>query len=132
MRKVLVFGVFDGLHSGHIRFLKQAKKIKDSRLIVAIAPDNVVKKLKNRKPNANEKERLELVKSLRVVDQAVVGDRELSSYNIVKKINPDVVCLGYDQYKLAKDIKKQLPKIKIMFAKAYEGKKLHSSKIRLA
>lgn len=128
MTTVLVFGVFDGLHSGHIHFLKQARKF-GNKLIVAIARDEVVKKLKHKTPQADEKERLELVKSLRLVDRAVAGDKKISSYKIVNKIKPDIICLGYDQKTLAADIKNHLPNITIVVTRAYRPKKMHTTKL---
>ncbi len=128
MKKILVFGVFDGLHSGHIYFLKQARKLGD-KLIVAIAPDKIVKKLKHKIPHTNQKERLELVQSLKIVNQAMIGDRRISSYEVVKRLNPDIICLGYDQQALAQDIKKHLPNMKVMIARAYKSRRMHTSKL---
>lgn len=127
-KKILVFGTFDGIHLGHLSFLKQARRL-GNQLVVAIARDKTVWKLKKKKPVANEQKRLELAQSLKIVDQAMIGDREISSYKIVKKLKPDMICLGYDQKKLAADIKKRLPDVKIVVAKAYKSKKMHTSKL---
>ena len=45
MKKVMVFGTFDGLHEGHLDFFRQAREYGDY-LIVAVARDVNVKKIK--------------------------------------------------------------------------------------
>ena len=74
---VLASGVFDLLHLGHVRFLEEAKRQggKDAELLVVIARDNTVEKMKGRKPVMSEDQRRALVESLKVVDEAVLGLR---------------------------------------------------------
>ena len=128
MRKVLVFGTFDCLHLGHLNFLKQAKKHGDY-LIVVIARDVTVKKIKNRSPFRNEKERLKEVRNYKLVDKVALGYKN-NPYKIIKEMNPDVICLGYDQKAFTKDLPKELRKkglkIKIYRLKPYKPKKFHS------
>ena len=62
--KIMVFGTFDGLHKGHLDFFRQAKNfIKNSYLIVSIARDKNVKKIKGDMPLLREKERAKLAKN---------------------------------------------------------------------
>lgn len=127
---VMVFGVFDRLHPGHRAFLRQAKKY-GKKLIVAVARDSVVRKLKNKKPQQTERQRTMALRKIQGISKAVLGDRKQSSYSVVKKHKPGVVCLGYDQNLLAKDLRKRiemgnLPHIKIMKLRAYYSKKRHS------
>ncbi len=69
---VLVGGVFDILHYGHIHFLKRAKKLGDY-LIVALESDKNVKRLKgNNRPFHNQKQRKEILEGLSFVDQVIV------------------------------------------------------------
>ena len=72
MKTVMAFGTFDVLHPGHIAYLEQAKRMGD-RLVVVVARDSSVAIIKGRRPIFGEKERLEIVSSLRVVDKAVLG-----------------------------------------------------------
>ncbi|MEK9152147.1 MAG: adenylyltransferase/cytidyltransferase family protein [Patescibacteria group bacterium] len=95
MKTVLVFGVFDLLHPGHLAFLRAAKK-KGDRLIVAVTPDARVRKEKGAAPFFNERERAAMVSAVRWVDRAVVGDRG-KQWTLVRRLRPDVICLGYDQ-----------------------------------
>ena len=52
-KKVMAFGVFDRLHPGHIAFLKQAAGM-GGELIVVLARDASVLKLKNKIPHHSE------------------------------------------------------------------------------
>ncbi len=107
MVKVMATGTFDLLHMGHIYFLKEAKKLGDE-LIVVVATDSTVRKLKHEPVNP-EKTRLNLIKELKIVDEAYLG-LEDDMYKIVEKINPDIVALGYDQIHDETKIKEELKK----------------------
>ena len=92
-KKVMCFGTFDLLHLGHINLLKQAKK-HGNHLIVIVARDvNVVGK---HKIVHAEDDRLELIKTLNLVDEAFLGDKK-DKLKPILKIKPDIICLGYDQ-----------------------------------
>ena len=96
IKVVLVGGVFDLLHVGHIHTLKSAKLLGDV-LIIVVATDSTVSSLKkNRKIYHDEKSRLELVSSIKFVDKAVIG-RKKSIYDTVEFVRPDIIALGYDQ-----------------------------------
>lgn len=96
IKVVLVGGVFDLLHVGHIHTLKSAKLLGDV-LIIVVATDSRVSNLKkNRKIYHDEKSRLELVSSIKFVDKAVIG-RKKSIYDTVEFVRPDIIALGYDQ-----------------------------------
>jgi FAD synthetase len=107
---VIASGVFDLLHLGHVRFLEAAKKAggANSKLIVIIAKDSTAEKLKGKKPIMSEGERQALVESLKVVDEAVVGYEGLEIGEVVKKIKPDVIALGYDQLDMEQEVKEYL------------------------
>lgn len=127
----MVFGVFDRLHPGHRAFLRQTKKW-GSKLIVVVARDRAVFKLKNKWPQENEKTRLKNAAQLKIVSRAVLGDTKQGSYNVVKKYKPDIICFGYDQQQLMRDIKQkiksgEIARIKLIKLKSYQPKKFHSS-----
>src|SRR6185436_5199421 len=96
MIKVLVFGTFDGLHEGHKDFFRQAKEFGDY-LVVVVGRDSTVNRVKKQMPKQNENERLDAVQKAENVDFARLGNENVSPYIVVKEINPDVICLGYDQ-----------------------------------
>jgi len=125
MKKILVFGSFDGLHKGHLNLFKQARKHGD-KLIAVIARDSTIKKIKGRAPRYPEKTRLKKVAEH--VDKAVLGNKR-NKYAVIKRINPDIICLGYDQNSFTRDLKKHFKK-KIIRLKPYKPHIYKSSKIK--
>jgi FAD synthetase len=95
-KKVMVFGTFDVFHAGHEYFLKSAKKL-GNYLIVVIAKDSTVKKIKGEFPKDNEKTRIQKVKNSKIADKVILGDEE-DKYKAIKKYKPNVIALGYDQF----------------------------------
>lgn len=91
----MVFGTFDVLHPGHIDFFAQAKELGD-RLLVVVARDSNVSKIKGRSPRHSEDERLRNVQEITLVDKAVLGN-ETDPYTVIEKYHPDILALGYDQ-----------------------------------
>jgi len=109
---VLASGVFDLLHLGHVRFLEEAKRAggEKAKLIVVIARDSTVEKTKSRKPIMSEDQRRALVESLKVVDEAVLGYEDLDIGEVIGKIKPDIIALGYDQAEMEKEVKDYVAK----------------------
>jgi len=105
MKKVVVFGIFDGVHDGHRSLFSQAKKHGD-HLTVLVGRDKACMELKNKKTKNCEKKRRLLVAKDPLVDRAFLGDVERSTYRKLQEINPDVICLGYDQEDLQRDLEK--------------------------
>ncbi len=128
-KKVLVFGTFDGLHKGHLYLFKQAKKHGDY-LVVVVARDLTVKKVKGHLPKFEEQERVKTVYKCKLVDDAQLGNLK-NYYKKIKEIKPQVICLGYDQVafveNLEKEIEKYKMKIEIIRLKSYLPKKYKSS-----
>jgi FAD synthetase len=103
IKVVLVGGVFDLIHPGHIHTLKAAKSHGDV-LIVVIAKIATAMKIRGeRKIFHDETLRQELVSSLHFVDLAIIG-REGTLYDTVEYVKPDIIALGYDQAHTEKDI----------------------------
>ena len=100
-------GTFDILHMGHIYFSKEAKKLGDN-LIVIVACDSTVRKMKH-EPITSEKMRLQIIKELKIVDEAYLGRRD-DIYKVVEEIKPDIIALGYDQIHDEKIILENLKK----------------------
>lgn len=134
---VIASGVFDLLHLGHVRFLEEAKKAggKNAKLIVVIARDGTVEKTKGKKPIMSEDQRRTLVESLKVVDEAVLGYESLDIGEVIEKIKPDVIALGYDQSEMETEVKsyvdaKKLPVRIVRIGKFGENALDSSSKIK--
>ena len=104
---VMATGTFDLLHMGHIYYLKEAKKLGDS-LVVVVARDSTVRKLKH-EPVTPEEMRLSIISELKIVDEALLGHED-DMYTVVEEIKPDVIALGFDQIHDENKIKKELKK----------------------
>lgn len=95
-KKVMAFGTFDFFHAGHEDYLRQARTLGDE-LIVVVARDETVKKVKNAAPVNNERKRLRDVAACPHVSKAVLGNLD-DKYRVIKRYAPNVLALGYDQY----------------------------------
>lgn len=93
MTRVLATGTFDLLHPGHVYFLTQAKALGDELFVIVARDSNIIHKPK---PIIPEEQRLEMVNSLSMVDQAFLGS-EKDMFEPLKQIMPDIIALGYDQ-----------------------------------
>ena len=111
-KRVVVFGIFDGVHEGHRSLFAQAKQRGDE-LIAIIGRDSASLKWKGKQPKHPEEVRQELVSKEEHIDRAVLGDEEQSSYGVLQELNPDSICLGYDQEVLKKDLQSWMEKKKI-------------------
>ncbi len=92
---VLTNGVFDLLHPGHVRYLRDARALGDA-LIVAVNSDRSVRANKGpSRPINAEDERAELLLALECVDAAVIFDED-TPHEIVTRIQPDILVKGAD------------------------------------
>ncbi|MBI5621970.1 FAD synthase [Candidatus Falkowbacteria bacterium] len=129
MKKVMVAGTFDLLHPGHVHFFKQAKKYGDW-LVVVVARDRNVKKIKGHLPKHKERVRLQHVAAVATVNQVLLGGQG-SIFAIIKKVRPQVICLGYDQRitvsQLQQELKRLAMKVKVVRLRPYKAKQYKSS-----
>ena len=94
MKKVLTFGVFDYFHLGHLRLFENAKKLGDY-LIVAVQDGEFILKYKpTAKIYYTTDQRIELINSLKVVDQVITYENVDET---IKKVDFDVFAIGGDQ-----------------------------------
>jgi FAD synthetase len=91
--RVLATGTFDLLHPGHILYLTEARKMGDE-LYVIVARGSMVRH--KPKPIIPDLQRVEMVASLKVVDNAVLGS-DSDIFEPIMQIRPDIIALGYDQ-----------------------------------
>ncbi len=87
-------GVFDLFHIGHLNILKRAKE-SCQYLIVGISTDEVVLQYKNRPPMIPFKERMEIVRSIKYVDQ-VVAQNNMDKMEAWKQLQFNVMFHGDD------------------------------------
>lgn len=97
----MVFGTFDILHTGHLKFLEEAKKLggEGAKLVVVVARDSTVRKVRGRPPIFSEEDRRRLIEGLKPVDKAILGYEGDDMLKVVEEEKPDVIVLGYDQRK---------------------------------
>ncbi len=95
--KVVVSGYFDPLHVGHIEYLELAKEL-GTKLVVIVNNDYQCE-LKKGKSFMKEEDRLKIVKSLSIVDEAFLSiDRDRTVCNSLAAINPDIFANGGDRH----------------------------------
>jgi rfaE bifunctional protein nucleotidyltransferase chain/domain len=88
-------GIFDIIHVGHIRYLKEAKTLGDI-LIVAVNSDASAKKIKGEdRPYTNEKERLEILSEFTCIDYLILFD-DTDVRRLLGELKPDVQAKGTD------------------------------------
>ena len=109
MKVVMVFGAFDGLHPGHLDFFRQAKTYGE-KLIVSVGTDKNVKKIKGKKALFSQEERLDMIANCKLVDQVVLGS-ENNFFEAIASYEPDVICLGYDQWAKEEDVLEELKNV---------------------
>ena len=106
---VFTNGCFDILHLGHVRYLREAKRLGDI-LVVGVNSDNSVTALKGPgRPYVSEIERAEILASMECVDFVIIFT-ELRPDRLIKIIRPDVHVKGGD-YKIT-----ELPERKVVEA----------------
>ncbi|MDI6728802.1 MAG: D-glycero-beta-D-manno-heptose 1-phosphate adenylyltransferase [Thermodesulfovibrionales bacterium] len=94
--KKIVFtnGCFDIIHIGHIRYLKEAKKLGDV-LVIGLNSDSSVSRIKPGRPINTENNRAEVLSSLEMVDYVTIFDED-TPYELIKHLKPDVLVKGGD------------------------------------
>lgn len=95
--KTIVFtnGCFDILHVGHKRYLEKAASLGDI-FVIGVNSDASVRRLKGpTRPVNPEQDRMEILSALSFVDYVVLFDED-TPYELIKKIQPDVLVKGGD------------------------------------
>jgi glycerol-3-phosphate cytidylyltransferase len=94
-RTVITFGTFDVFHVGHLRLLARARELGD-RLVVGVSADELSVRKKGRPPVFPERERLEIVAALKVVDDVFVEESLERKRQYVVEHEADVLAMGED------------------------------------
>jgi len=97
-RLVLATGVFDLLHSGHLKFLQAAQKHGDI-LLVGLETDKRVKKLKgSERPIWNLSKRLEMVSKVEGVDYIFALPEKFATLKdyeqFMSQVKPDILAVS--------------------------------------
>jgi FAD synthetase len=133
MTRILLFGTFDMIHMGHENLFKQARQLDhEAFVIVSIAKDDNVARLKGKVPKHSEQERLAMMKNSRLVDEVVLG--AIDDYiGHIKEVSPDIIALGYDQVAYTDGLENKLKEVgvnaKIVRLKGYKPEVFKTSKL---
>ena len=92
---IITFGTFDLLHIGHINMLKKCKTYGD-KLIVGVSSDKLNYKKKNRYPIFKEKDRIEIIKNIKGVDEVFLEESLEKKEEYIRKYNADIFIIGDD------------------------------------
>jgi cytidyltransferase-like protein len=134
MTKIMIFGTFDMIHAGHEDLFRQARSLApDPYLVVSIARDVSVLRIKGVAPRHSQEERLAAVRAHELVDEAMLGD-EIGYIGHIKAAAPDVIALGYDQEgeyvsNLSEDLRQAGLGAKVTRLAAYKPKTYKTSKL---
>jgi glycerol-3-phosphate cytidylyltransferase len=93
-RVVLTYGTFDLFHVGHLNLLKRAKSLGD-HLIVGVSTDEF-NSGKGKKTIIDFKDRLEIVRSIRYVDEAIAESSWEQKIPDIRRFNVDTFTIGDD------------------------------------
>ena len=94
-RVVFTNGVFDILHPGHVRYLREARALGDA-LIVGLNADASVRRNKGpERPINSEQDRAEILAALECVDGVVIFNEDTPA-GIIEAVQPDVLVKGAD------------------------------------
>lgn len=94
-RIVITFGTFDVLHVGHLRLLNRARSLGD-RLVVGVSADTLNLSKKGRSAIYSQAERLEIVASLKAVDEVFLEESLEHKRDYVLHAGASVLAMGDD------------------------------------
>ncbi len=95
--KKIVFtnGCFDIIHSGHVYYLNEAKKMGDI-LVIGLNSDDSVRRLKgNSRPINSQNDRAVVLSALKSVDYVVYFEDD-TPLNLISSLLPDILVKGGD------------------------------------
>ena len=134
MTRIMVFGTFDMIHKGHEDMFRQARALApEPYLIVSVARDSAVQRIKGQRPRNDENARLSMIQEFPGVDLGVLGDEEGHMPHIVAAA-PDIIALGYDQAgeyvdNLEEELRAARMSTEIARLKAYQPEVFKTSKL---
>ena len=129
MIHVVATGTFDILHPGHLYYLEESRNLGDELYVIVARDVNVKHKPR---PILPEEQRLRMVRALRPVDHALLGDLD-DMFRPIEEIRPDIITLGFNQHFNEEDLRQKLRDrgldIDVVRIPGYPGPLASSSKI---
>jgi glycerol-3-phosphate cytidylyltransferase len=91
-------GTFDLFHAGHVKFLRQCKRIAglDGRVVVSLNTDEFIEAYKGKAPVMSFDERKAILMACRYVDSVVENIGGVDSKPAILNVLPDFVVIGDD------------------------------------
>jgi cytidyltransferase-like protein len=94
---VCVSGYFNPIHCGHLEYFEKSKELGDKLIVIVNNDKQSI--LKKGKSFMSEYERLKIIRSLRIVDMAVLSiDEDRSVCKTLESVRPHIFTNGGDQY----------------------------------
>jgi len=94
VKRVVATGTFDILHTGHLYYLEESRRLGDELYVIVARDINVKHKPR---PVVPEEQRLKMVAALKPVDHAVLGDLT-DMFRPIREIQPSVITIGFNQH----------------------------------
>ncbi|MHA1791390.1 MAG: adenylyltransferase/cytidyltransferase family protein [Promethearchaeota archaeon] len=94
-KKIMIAGTFDIIHPGHLYLINEASKL--GEVTVIVGTDEIVTKLKGKKPIIPEVQRVFIVNSIKGVKKAILGKKSTDFSTIISEVKPDLILMGPDQ-----------------------------------
>lgn len=94
-KRVITFGSFDVFHVGHLRVLERAREHGDC-LVVGVSTDKLNIDKKGRAPVYSEQERMEIIRSVRFVDEVFPEESLDLKRQYLLQYEADVLVMGDD------------------------------------
>ena len=86
---IIVSGYFNPIHKGHLEYFEKAKQQGDKLWV--IVNNDLQRELKGSKEFQKEDERLEIVRAIRTVDNAIIAiDKDRTVIESIRKIHSDI------------------------------------------
>tara|TARA_B110001450_G_scaffold78018_1_gene74126 strand:- start:2324 stop:2725 length:402 start_codon:yes stop_codon:yes gene_type:complete len=96
--RIITFGTFDLFHIGHLNIFKNCKNFlnQDNYVIVGISSDELNFKKKSKTPIININDRVEIIKSIKYVDEVFIEESLEKKLEYCLKYNIDILIMGSD------------------------------------
>lgn len=130
MKKVMIFGTFDGIHEGHRDLFRQATEHGD-HVMAVVARDETVLSVKGKRPQCDECDRIAALLHVDEIDDVIYGYVGGDKLQVVRDHTPDIILLGYDQEAFVDELYSLLDQDNVNFVivrgRAYYPEKYKSS-----
>ena len=94
MTRVVATGTFDLLHPGHLYYLEESRRLGDELVVIVARDANVRHKPR---PIVPESQRLALIRALKPVDAARLGDTT-DMFRPIEELRPEIITIGCNQH----------------------------------